>query len=141
MATSINVRLDNEKEEKLKQIVSDLKENAPAGVEINNSTVVRGAIDNLLKSFEEDKKGTKKVAFNFKDLSEKELNYLIAEILPDLYEYQSKIVPKELLEKEGQFRDTNVTETPMINLQELLFNIITQLKLQVLNEMTDRLKK
>lgn len=140
MATSLNIRLDDEREEKLKELVEDLRIKKQLGAEINNSTVIRGALDKFIEENENEKKGIKRINVSLNSLTEKELNYLVAKVLPDLYEYQDNIVPKELLEQAGAFKDTEFTEIPMLKLQELLFNVISQLKFQVLSEMTERLK-
>lgn len=69
MATSINVRLDDDAENRLKQAVQDIKEKTPRGAEVNNSTVVRGAIKEFIDKIDEEKKGfmTIRVNINSKD--------------------------------------------------------------------------
>ena len=54
MATSINVRLSDDLEEKLKNTVESIKEKTPAGAEVNNSTVVRGALEDFIRRQEQD---------------------------------------------------------------------------------------
>lgn len=57
MATSINVRLSDELENKLKNTVEEIKNTTPRGAEVNNSTVVRGALEEFMEKAEEEKKG------------------------------------------------------------------------------------
>lgn len=57
MATSINVRLSDELEENLKKTVEEIKNSTPRGAEVNNSTVVRGALEEFIEKTEEEKQG------------------------------------------------------------------------------------
>lgn len=44
MATSINLRINDELEKRLKEKVEELRAKAPIGAEVSNSSVVRGAL-------------------------------------------------------------------------------------------------
>ena len=57
MATSINVRLSDELEENLKKTVEEIKNATPRGAEVNNSTIVRGALEEFIENVEEEKRG------------------------------------------------------------------------------------
>lgn len=57
MATSINVRLSDELENNLKKTVEEIKSSTPRGAEVNNSTVVRGALEEFIEKTEEEKQG------------------------------------------------------------------------------------
>lgn len=85
MATSINVRLSDELEEKLKSTVEEVKKKTPLGAEVNNSTIVRGALEDFIKKIENEEKGMKIVSYNFSELEneEKELEVLM-NILKDM---------------------------------------------------------
>lgn len=48
MATSINLRINDELEQKLNEKVEELKRRSPIGAEVNKSTVVRGALIQFL---------------------------------------------------------------------------------------------
>lgn len=56
MATSINFRINDKLEQKLKETVEELKKTSPLGAEVNASTVVRGALIEFLTKFEEREK-------------------------------------------------------------------------------------
>lgn len=64
MSTSINVRLSDDLEEKLKKSVEEIKNNTPRGAEVNNSTVVRGALEEFMEKTEEEKNGIYKIPIN-----------------------------------------------------------------------------
>ncbi|EHI96991.1 hypothetical protein CDLVIII_0253 [Clostridium sp. DL-VIII] len=85
MATSINVRLSDELEEKLKSTVEEVKKKTPLGAEVNNSTIVRGALEDFIKKIENEEKGIKTVSYNFSELEneEKELEVL-RDLLKDM---------------------------------------------------------
>lgn len=72
MATSINLRVNDELEKKLKETVEEIKKNTPLGAEVNNSTVVRGALIDFFNRLEEEKKDIKTVKFNLKAITDKE---------------------------------------------------------------------
>ena len=72
METSINLRVNDELEKKLKETVEEIKKNTPLGAEVNNSTVVRGALIDFFNRLEEEKKDIKTVKFNLKAITDKE---------------------------------------------------------------------
>lgn len=72
MATSINLRLNDELEKRLKEKVEEIKKVTPLGAEVNNSTVVRGALIDFFNRLEEEKKDIKTVKFNLKAINDKE---------------------------------------------------------------------
>lgn len=76
MATSINIRMNDELEMKLKRTLGELKTSTPNGSEVSNSTIIRGALVDFFKKRENEKKGYKKIVFNLKKKSDKEI-YLI----------------------------------------------------------------
>lgn len=58
MSTSINVRLSDELEKELKNTVEQLKFKTPKGAEVNNSTIVRGALEEFIKKINAENNGT-----------------------------------------------------------------------------------
>ena len=54
MATSINLRLNDELEQRLKEKVEEIKKVTPLGAEVNNSTVVRGALVDFFEKIDKD---------------------------------------------------------------------------------------
>ena len=86
MATSINVRLSDELEGKLKKSVEEIKFNTPRGAEVNNSTVVRGALEEFIEKKEEEKKGIYKfpIFLNLDEEESKNLQSKLKEIILSL---------------------------------------------------------
>ena len=86
MATSINVRLSDELEERLKKSVEEIKNNTPRGAEVNNSTVVRGALEEFIEKTEEEKKGIYKfpISLNLDEEESKNLQSKLKEIILSL---------------------------------------------------------
>lgn len=116
MATSINVRLSDELEEKLKKTVEEVKDIAPLGAEVNSSTIVRGAIEDFIKKIKEEKEGIKNISYNLSEIeNEKEL-----ERFNKLLESMIKVV-----------KDSNSFENGIS--EELLLSILTQIKIDFLN--------
>lgn len=87
MATSINLRINDELEKKLKETVEDIKKNTPLGAEVNNSTVVRGALIDFFNKLEEEKKDIQVIKFDLNKISEDKLRKLekISGELSDLF--------------------------------------------------------
>lgn len=82
MATSINIRIDDELEKKLKKAVGDIKAKTPRGAEVNNSTIVRGAVRDFIEKIDNENKGIKYISFNIgnvKSRSEREELYIMLE--------------------------------------------------------------
>lgn len=73
MATSINLRLNDELEKRLKEKVEEVKKITPTGAEANNSTVVRGALIDFFNKIDKEKEGERSVNFNFSKLSDEDL--------------------------------------------------------------------
>jgi len=73
MATSINLRLNDELEKRLKEKVEEVKKVTPTGAEANNSTVVRGALIEFFDKIDKEKAGERSVNFNFSKLSDEDL--------------------------------------------------------------------
>lgn len=73
MATSINLRLNDELERRLKEKVEEIKKNTPLGAEVNNSTVVRGALVDFFERIDKEKNGEKNISFYPNQLSNEEL--------------------------------------------------------------------
>ena len=86
MATSINVRLSDELEQKLKKSVEEIKNNTPRGAEVNNSTVVRGALEEFMEKTEEEKKGIYKfpILLNVNNFDGEKLQKKLKEIILSL---------------------------------------------------------
>lgn len=70
---TIRARVSDELEEKIEKIIEEVREEAVGGVEINLSTVIRYALDNYIKEYEERKKGIEVVKFNINELSNEQL--------------------------------------------------------------------
>lgn len=73
MATSINLRLNDELEQRLKEKVEEIKKVTPLGAEVNNSTVVRGALVDFFERIDREKNGQKDISFYPNQLSNDEL--------------------------------------------------------------------
>lgn len=73
MATSINLRLNDELEKRLKEKVEEIKKVTPLGAEVNNSTVVRGALVDLFEKIDKENKGEKNISFYPNQFSNEEL--------------------------------------------------------------------
>lgn len=73
MATSINLRINDEVEKKLKETVEEVKAISPVGAEVNGSTVVRGALVDYFKRLDREKNGEKSISFNLKQMTDKEV--------------------------------------------------------------------
>lgn len=71
MATSINVRLDDELEKKLKSTMERIKLKAPRGAEVNNSTIVRGAIKEFIEKTELENRGDRNIIFKLSNITSK----------------------------------------------------------------------
>lgn len=86
MATSINVRLSDELEAKLKETVEEIKNNTPRGAEVNNSTVVRGALEEFIEKTEEEKQGIYKfpIYLNLNNEDGRELQEKLNELILSL---------------------------------------------------------
>jgi len=73
MATSINLRINDELEKKLREKVKEIKEVTPVGAEVNNSTVVRGALVDFFDKIDRENAGERTVNFNLKKFTNEEL--------------------------------------------------------------------
>ncbi|MFR3071856.1 MAG: hypothetical protein ACLTK8_03380 [Paeniclostridium sp.] len=73
MATSINVRLSDDLEKKLKKTVELLKKETPLGAEVNNSTIVRGALEEFIRNQELKSKGIKEYTLSVGEMNNDEL--------------------------------------------------------------------
>lgn len=73
MATSINLRINDELENKLKEKVKEIKKVTPVGAEVNNSSIVRGALVDFFNKIDRENAGEKTVKYNLKKLSDEEL--------------------------------------------------------------------
>lgn len=87
MATSINLRINDELEERLKRKVEEIKKVTPLGAEVNNSTVVRGALIEFFNKIDRENEGERKVKFNFRKLSDKDI-----EEMDDLFQVIFKAI-------------------------------------------------
>lgn len=76
MSTSINVRLSDALEQKLKFTVNEIKGKAPLGAEVNNSTIIRGALENFINKIEEESKGIKTIKYEIQSLELNELEQM-----------------------------------------------------------------
>lgn len=118
MSTSITLRINDELEMNLKRTLRELKTSTPKGAEVNNSTIVRGALVDFLKRLENEKNGEKRVAYNFKKLSYDEVRSI--DIMLD------KII-KNL--------DKECPSYPFI------WNLLTEITTEVLYELIERKKE
>ena len=81
---NVNVRLDEELNQKLRNIVLEIKQEAPEGSEVTITTVVKKAINNFINEIKKNK-----LVFDLEDLNNKEFE--VAEnIIKQLYD----VVPK-----------------------------------------------
>lgn len=116
MATSINVRLSDELEENLKNIIEEVRHKTPLGAEVGNSTVVRGALQDFINKVQDEKKGIKNISYNLSEIqNEKEL-----ERFNKLLDSLIKVV------KDSKFSDKGISE-------KLLLGILTKIKIDSLN--------
>lgn len=69
---TIRARVSDELEEKIEKIIEDVRKEAVLGSEINLSTVIRYALDNYIKEYEERKKEILTVKFDLKAINDKE---------------------------------------------------------------------
>lgn len=69
---TIRARVSDELEERIENIINEVREEAVGGVEINLSTVIRYALDNYIKEYEERKQDIKTVKFDLKAIEDKE---------------------------------------------------------------------
>lgn len=115
MATSINVRLSDELEENLKNIIEEVRHKTPLGAEVGNSTVVRGALQDFINKVQDEKKGIKNISYNLSEIqNEKEL-----ERFNKLLDSLIKVV------KDSKFSDKGISE-------KILLSILTKIKLHTL---------
>lgn len=70
----IRARISDEAEERIENIINEVREEAVGGVEINLSTVIRYALDNYIKEHEERKQGIEVVKFNIDKLTNEQLD-------------------------------------------------------------------
>lgn len=91
MATSINVRLSDDLEEKLKKTVELLKKETPLGAEVNNSTIVRGALEEFINKIDDKEKGVYNYYLELGDLSNEQLK----EIRDYIYKFEKLIKPED----------------------------------------------
>lgn len=73
MATSINLRVNDELEKKIKEKVEEIKKSTPVGAEVNNSTLIRGALVEFFKKIDRENKGEKNISFYPNEFSNEEL--------------------------------------------------------------------
>lgn len=109
MATSINVRLSDELEKKLNDTVKEVKKNTPIGAEVNNSTIVRGALEDFFKRIEDEKKGIVSISFNVNDMNENELNSLNEEMGKIFNMFADKSIEKTGIESLEHIRTEKET--------------------------------
>lgn len=74
---SLNVRLTDELEGQLKEVIAEVKKKAPRGAEVNSSTIVRGALEEFFNKLQDEKKGVQTARFNFSELKAGELQTLM----------------------------------------------------------------
>lgn len=82
----IRARISDEAEEKIESIINEVREEAVGGVEINLSTVIRYALDNYIKEYEERKQDIKTVKFDLKAIEDKEKLEKLQEAIEGLSE-------------------------------------------------------
>lgn len=86
MSKMIRARISDDLKERLEQEIKKIKEEAPLGVKVNESTVLRGAIIEFLNKFEEGEKeqwryemGTKQISARVDEQLLEEVNSIIEE--------------------------------------------------------------
>lgn len=83
---TIRARVSDELECNLKKIVEEIKNATPRGAEVNNSTVVRGALEEFIEKTEEEKQGIYKfpIYLNLEKEEGKKLQEKLQEIILSL---------------------------------------------------------
>lgn len=69
----LTIRLSEEMQRKLEDTCSMVKRKTPTGAEVNNSTIARGALEELFKKIEEEKNEVVKVSVPLIDTKKEEL--------------------------------------------------------------------
>ncbi len=72
----IRARVSDEFEEKLKNVVEDVKSRTPLGAEVNSSTIVRGAVEDFIQKIEDEKNGILEVKFDIENLDNEEIEII-----------------------------------------------------------------
>lgn len=76
MAKSINLRVNDELEKRLEEKVEEIKKKTPLGAEVNNSTVIRGALIEFFENIDREKEGKRKLEVDLRGLSSDELKLM-----------------------------------------------------------------
>ncbi len=76
MAKSINLRINDELEKRLEEKVEEIKKKTPLGAEVNNSTVIRGALIEFFENIDREKEGKRKLEVDLRGLSSDELKLM-----------------------------------------------------------------
>ena len=97
MATSVNLRINDELEKKLKEKVKEIKKVTAVGAEVNNSTVVRGALVDFFDKIDRENAGEKTVKYNLKKLSDEELKEIDSLLSDSLDLINSKCESEKVL--------------------------------------------
>lgn len=97
MATSINLRINDELEKKLKEKVKEIKKVTPVGAEVNNSTVVRGALVDFFDKIDRENAGERSVNFNLRKFTNEELEEIDSLLSDSLDLINSKCESEKVL--------------------------------------------
>lgn len=81
MATSLNFRLNDELQKKLEDTVKEVKQKTPLGAEVNNSTIVRGALQEFFNKIDEQKNGIVTLKIDLGKLDSEELDNVYKSLL------------------------------------------------------------
>lgn len=119
MSTSINVRLSDEQENNLKNIILDVKRKTPSGAEVNGSTIVRGALEELNKKIEDEKREVVKVSISLANTEKKELEESLK-----LLQTMINSIDKDSLKYENSKNVLAVIELLKIKVKGKLIDII-----------------
>ena len=71
---TIRARVPDELEKRLEEKVEEIKKKTPLGAEVNNSTVIRGALVDFFEKIDKERKGEKNISFYPNQFSNKELS-------------------------------------------------------------------
>lgn len=136
MAVAINLRLDDDREKALKELVESLKADNNNAIEVNNSSVIRMALDSFIEAKKMEEKGYKKLYVNLSDMNDKALDSLLFDFLPYLDEYQKNIINDCM-----DFKDNEPCDLSKADIKNFVFDLMCKLKLEILDELRNRTNK
>lgn len=102
----INCRIPDELEEALKRVIAEVQVEAPGGVEISLSTVMRYSLEKYLKEYQERKDKVLTLKINPNKLSINELEK-VSEIISNASSEINKVINEDVTEKTEEFNKIN----------------------------------